>query len=234
MDNIVFSLGFPNIQSGYNKNNFTEPLYNMVSQEEKNLVKGIFKVDLKYTITIWQKNIDTKIPMGHSSAALYKDILQNIELKLAILPLEIKNNFWFKIIYNTSYLFYKSFIDEYKIDIDNIIHNSGLFVPNEFRNQGIAKKLIQKRMNYFNDKIMLCNTTNIYSSKVFNSCGWINIGYIAYNKIFNHFNIENNILNDDRFNLWIYFGEKIKDVPIFNLNQFPIDLTDNVILSNIN
>lgn len=226
--NIIFTLGLPNKSTGYYNNLVPDVFFNTLENKDQTYMNGLYKIDIKNTITIWMEK-EEKIPIGYSKGTKYNDIILAFEEKLLVLSNEIKNTCWFKTTYYISCVYFKSFIENNNIDINDVIHNSGLFINSDFRNQGLAKKLIQKRMDYFNNNVMLCFTINLCASKVFNSCKWINIGYVNYNTILQYFNIENNILKNDRINLWLHIGSKLKDKYIIsNLNYSSYDLSDSI------
>lgn len=231
--NIIFTLGLPNSSTGYYNNLLPDLFFNTLKNEDQHHMIGLYKSDMKNTITIWI-NDEKKIPIGHSKGSIYHDLILSFEDKLINLPYEIKNTCWFKTTYYISCVYFKSFIETNNIDINDVIHNSGLFIQNEFRNQRLAKKLIKKRMDYFINKVMLCFTINSYAHRVFQSCNWINMAYVDYNIILNHFNIKNEKLKNDRINLWVYIGSNLKDkYNITNLTYEIHDLSSNIINYNL-
>jgi len=237
MDNLIFTNKLPSLSTGYYDNFTPDAFFNILNEEDRKYMTKLYKPELNYSMTVWLKEGESKIPIGHSKASNYFDLLKSFEDKLVELPIEMKNNFWFKTTYYCSYIYFKSFIEKNNIDINDVFHNSGLFIVPRFRKQGIATKLIQKRSSYFSNKVMLCFTVSSNAHKVFQNCGWINIAYVDYNRLFNHFRLENNLcqdkinlLSNDRLNLWIYVGDNIKNK--YNLGDLT-DLTDIIINFNL-
>ena len=237
----------PKTSSGY-YNGLTEPFIKMVEVEKKMQFSKIFTINVKYSITAIQKNISNKnntdesntiqnndiIYMGHSASIEYKELINNMENKVKILSHELKNHFYFKIIYSL-YKFHRRFIDENNIDIEDILHNTGLYVLPKYRKHGLGKSLIQKRMERFKNKILISIATNSISDNIFKSCGWKKLAYISYNEVFNHYNLKNEVLNNDKISLWIYVSDDMKTkYNNINIDINEIDITNEVISNTIN
>jgi GNAT superfamily N-acetyltransferase len=235
--NVIYGIGMPKTSTGY-YNRLTEPFIKMVEVEKKMQLSKIFTINVKFSITAIQKNNTNQnntnqnndiIYMGHNSSIEYKELINNMENKVKILNDELKNHFYFKIMYSL-YKFHRRIIDKNNIDIEDILHNTGLYVLPKYRKHGLGKSLIQKRMERFKNKILISITTNRISYNIFKSCGWKNLAYISYNEVFKHYNLNNEILNNDKISLWIFISDDMKNkYNNINIDINEVDITNEII-----
>lgn len=95
----------------------------------------------------------------------------------------------------------KLFIKTNSLENEVMYHNAGLMVPEIYRGKGISIKMMKHKLKEL-DSIVFTSTTNKYSARVMEACG--------YKLLKSHNYCDLSVKSDDTFNVYVWVPQRYK------------------------